>query len=82
MEAFTYKVQIHPAAEGGYWAEVPALPGCFTQAETVEEVAAMAEEAILVYLGGLAARGQAFPVEKQVKQRYEFPVTVRAPRLA
>ena len=27
---------IHEAEEGGYWAEVPALPGCFTQAETLE----------------------------------------------
>ena len=24
-----YKVVIHEAEEGGYWAEVPALPGCF-----------------------------------------------------
>ena len=82
MEAFTYKVQIHPAAEGGYWAEVPALPGCFTQGETLEEVTAMVREAIEGYLQGLAARGKAFPVEMPGKRRYEFPVTVRAPRLA
>ena len=30
------KVIIHHAAEGGLWAEVPALPGCVTQAETME----------------------------------------------
>ena len=29
---------IHKAEEGGYWAEVPALPGCFTQGETIEEI--------------------------------------------
>lgn len=29
---------IHPAEEGGYWAEFPALDGCFAQGETVEEV--------------------------------------------
>ena len=32
-----YTVILHPAEEGGYWAEVPALPGCFSQGETVEE---------------------------------------------
>jgi predicted RNase H-like HicB family nuclease len=31
-------VIVHRAKEGGYWAEVPALPGCFTQAETMEEL--------------------------------------------
>ena len=32
------KVVIHEAEEGGYWAEVPALPGCATQGETFEEL--------------------------------------------
>lgn len=29
---------VHEAEEGGFWAEVPALPGCFTQAESMEEL--------------------------------------------
>lgn len=32
------KVVIHNAEEGGYWAEVPAIPGCATQGETFEEL--------------------------------------------
>ncbi|NUO82680.1 type II toxin-antitoxin system HicB family antitoxin [candidate division KSB1 bacterium] len=32
------KVIIHQAEEGGYWAEVPAIPGCATQGETFEEL--------------------------------------------
>ena len=32
------KVIIHKAEEGGYWAEVPALPGCVTKAESMEEL--------------------------------------------
>ena len=32
------KVLIHEAAEGGYWAEVPAIPGCATQGETFEDL--------------------------------------------
>ena len=42
----TLKVIVHQAEEGGYWAEVPALPGCVTQGETVEEVTANVREAI------------------------------------
>ena len=32
------KVIVHDAKEGGYWAEVPAIPGCATQGETFEEL--------------------------------------------
>jgi predicted RNase H-like HicB family nuclease len=32
------KVVIHDAEEGGYWAEVPSIPGCATQGETFEEL--------------------------------------------
>jgi predicted RNase H-like HicB family nuclease len=37
---------IHAAEEGGYWAEVPALPGCITEGETWEEVIAHLKDAI------------------------------------
>ena len=40
------KVVVHEAEEGGYWAEVPAVPGCVTQGETMEELLANIEEAI------------------------------------
>ncbi len=32
------KVIIHEAEEGGYWARVPAIPGCATQGETFDEL--------------------------------------------
>ena len=32
------KVVVHDAAEGGFWAEVPAIPGCATQGDTFEEL--------------------------------------------
>ena len=32
------KVVVHEAEEGGYWAEVPAIPGCATQGESMEEL--------------------------------------------
>jgi predicted RNase H-like HicB family nuclease len=37
--------------EGGYWAEVPALPGCFSQGETMEEILFNIREAIECHLG-------------------------------
>jgi predicted RNase H-like HicB family nuclease len=37
---------IHQAEEGGFWAEVPALPGCSTQGETEEEIRANLQEAV------------------------------------
>ena len=42
----TLKVLIHTAEEGGYWAEVPALPGCVSQGETMDEVRTNIREAI------------------------------------
>src|SRR5882672_3175385 len=33
-----FQVVVHKAEEGGYWAEVPAIPGCATQGETCEEL--------------------------------------------
>jgi predicted RNase H-like HicB family nuclease len=40
------KVIVHEAEEGGYWAEVPSIPGCATQGETQEEIIANLHEAI------------------------------------
>jgi len=40
------KAIIHLAEEGGYWAEVPALPGCITEGDTMEEVMANLKDAI------------------------------------
>jgi len=40
------KVVVHKAEEGGYWAEVPAIPGCMTQGETFEELLQNLYEAI------------------------------------
>ena len=40
------KVVVHDAEEGGFWAEVPAIPGCATQGETMEELMSNLHEAI------------------------------------
>lgn len=41
---------VHEAEEGGFWAEVPALPGCVTQGETLDEVRTNLSEAIQLWL--------------------------------
>ena len=46
----TIKAIVHPAEEGGFWAEVPALPGCFTQGETMQEIQENLEDAIAGWL--------------------------------
>ena len=40
------KVVVHEAEEGGFWAEVPAIPGCATQGETFEELLKNLYEAV------------------------------------
>lgn len=42
----TIRAIVHRAEEGGFWAEVPALPGCNTQGETEDEIRANLQEAI------------------------------------
>lgn len=82
MERIHYTVKVHPAAEGGYWAEVPALPGCFTQGDSLEEVTARVREAMECHLATLLRHGQPFPVEKRTRKGYAIPVLVSAPRFA
>jgi predicted RNase H-like HicB family nuclease len=40
------KAVVHKADEGGYWAEIPAIPGCATQGDTFEELLADIYEAV------------------------------------
>ena len=58
-----FTVVVHKAEEGGYWAEVPALPGCLTQGETLDEVMAAAKEAIASHIQALRKDGQNVPDE-------------------
>jgi len=40
------KIIVHEAEEGGYWAEVPSIPGCATQGDTYEELLDNIHEAV------------------------------------
>jgi predicted RNase H-like HicB family nuclease len=49
-EAMHVKIIVHDAEEGGFWGEVPALPGCASQGETIDELLANLREAIAGWL--------------------------------
>jgi antitoxin HicB len=77
--AFSYSVFYEQAAEGGFVATVPSLPGCHTQGETIEETAANIKEAIALYLESLAAHGEAIPEEGPSFQgRVTVPIAIPA----
>ncbi|HZK67829.1 MAG TPA: type II toxin-antitoxin system HicB family antitoxin [Chloroflexota bacterium] len=60
-----YTIILHPEPEeGGYSVTVPALPGCFTQGETVEECVDRAKEAIALHIEGMIADGEPIPQEQ------------------
>ena len=62
-KTFSYSVYYEQGPEVGYVAFVPALPGCHTQRDTLEETERNVKGVIAVYLESLAAHGDAIPVE-------------------
>ncbi len=55
---YTYKIMLHKEAEGGFTVNVPALPGCITFGDTVDEAIEMAKDAINLYLEELKSRNE------------------------
>ena len=54
----SYQVIIHDAEEGGYWAEVTGMPGCYSQGETIAEVKANIHEAAMARMESQLAMDQ------------------------
>ncbi len=61
-------VLIPEPEEGGYSVLVPALPGCVTQGETVEECIAMAQDAIAGWIAVAQKHGEPIPDEQEHPQ--------------
>ena len=61
-----YTVVVHQAEEGGFWVEVPALPGCYSQGESVESALENVMEAISLYLETLREEGRKAPHDADV----------------
>ena len=73
----TYSVQLDPQPEGGFTATVPALPGCVSEGESVEETLENIQDAIVGYLHVLQKRKLTIPVEASS----QFQVQIRRPRV-
>ena len=80
MKIHHYTAIFRKEPEGGYTVIIPALPGCVTYGETIEEAAHAAKEAIESYLGSLAKDGEAVPTDVSfvstidVPQKKDYPV--------
>ena len=68
-----YSVVVHDAEEGGYWVEVPALPGCYSQGESVEEALENVREAIELYLEALREEGTQIPRADEIVFKVAVP---------
>ena len=74
---YSYSVFYEAALEGGYVAFTPALPGCHTQGDTLEETERNIREAIEVYVESLVAHGEPVPREsKSFQGKVEVPVSL------
>jgi predicted RNase H-like HicB family nuclease len=69
-----YTVILTPEPEGGYSVRVPALPGCYSQGETVAEALQNVQEAIELYLEVLKQRGEPIPEETEPIQAIQISV--------
>jgi antitoxin HicB len=75
MKTLNYRIRLEKEEEGGYTVIVPALAGCVTFGETVEEAISMAKEAIEGYIETLIDLGRKVPKDNDV---LEYTVSVEA----
>ena len=63
-----YAVVIHSEPSGSFWGEVPALPGCYSQGETIDELLVNLREAIGGVVETMREEGRAPEAEVQVME--------------
>lgn len=74
MIIMDYSVIVHEAEEGGYWVEAPALPGCYSQGETLDDALDNVKEAIALYLEALMDEDMRIPMDSDVVFHVTVPV--------
>lgn len=74
MIIMDYSVIVHEAEEGGYWVEAPALPGCYSQGETLDDALDNVKEAIALYLEALMDDDRRIPMDSDVVFHVTVPV--------
>jgi predicted RNase H-like HicB family nuclease len=70
-----YTAILEAQAGGGYHASCPALPGCHSEGDTLDQVIENIREAIAVYLESLQAHGEPLPVEDIVIKPLDVALT-------
>ncbi len=73
MKRLTYRILLNREPEGGYTVTVPALPGCITYGENVDEAITMAKEAIELYIESLVEHHEPIPDESNT---LEYSITL------
>jgi predicted RNase H-like HicB family nuclease len=74
------KVVIHPAEEGGFWAEVPALKGCYSEGDTIEDALANIREAATGWLEVAAEQTQATAPAQLAEMKPSVPTIAKIDR--
>lgn len=67
MKFYSYRIIIEPDENNTFHAYVPALPGCHSWGESLEETRANIRDAIDVYLRSLKADGELIPEDRGVE---------------
>ena len=71
MRVLSYTVVYEPQPEGGFTVHVPALPGCITEGDSMDEARRMATDAIRAYCKSLVADGEPLPPDVPEPPRHE-----------
>ncbi len=75
----TYRVKLEPQDEGGYTVKVPALPGCISEGETIEEALGNIQDAMQGYLAVLAKHKREIPIETPYVQKIPIFSKLKGP---
>ena len=75
MQTLNYRIRLLKEDDGGYTVIIPALPGCVTFGETIDEAIAMAKEAIEGYIEILKELGKEVPKDNDI---LEYIISVEA----
>lgn len=73
-----YRVTLYPSDEGGYAVEIPELPGCISQGETVEDAINMIQDAKICWLESALEDGIEIP--EPAPQEYSGKLNIRIPK--
>jgi len=75
-----YKIELHPASEGGFVVSIPDLPGCISQGETVEEAMTMINDAKEAWIETALEDGCEVPEPAPGANEYSGKFNLRIPK--